>query len=114
MLKKNGHIITYLLVFILVVLAVFIFIYKDELLNQVEDYYVLEADIIELNLPQTEELDLSLLNDERFKRMRVRKTQEGEINYFDNLDPLGQEGASPTEKINFEDYVIIGNNRPFR
>lgn len=109
MIKKAGNITTYLMVFILLTIGVLTFIYRENLFFTVEDHFVSEVDIESINIPESELVDLSILEDDRFKNMRMR-----DIDYYD-LDDLGELTEEEKEKYSemFE-FVTIGNNRPFR
>ncbi len=106
---RSGHIITYLLVFLLIFIAVSIFIFRDDIFIEVEYYFIKEPMVQEIRVETDELFDPEIFKDDRLLKM------EKTVPYF-NFNHLGRTPPSGMEDSQLPIFadVFLGNNQPFR
>ncbi len=109
MKNKSGHIATYLLVFILIVLGALFFFFRNEVFLEIDEFYIEAPVILELKVDVDQLIDLEIFNDERLTEM------EKTVPYF-NFNRLGRTRPVGMESSQLPIFapVYLGNNQPFR
>lgn len=105
----KGNISAYFLIFILIIISVLLYVFKDDFLIQMEENYLSEEGQIIFTDKEPEEINLDILTDNRLNQM------ERNIPYFD-FNEIGRRApvGLDIEHIPIFDPVHLGNNRPLR
>ncbi len=109
MLYRSGHITTYLLVFLLIVMAVLVFVFRDDLFIEVEDRFIEEPAEKEISVDVDELIDPEIFRDDRLLEME-KTVPYFDFNHFGRKTPEGMEDS----ELPIFDNVYLGNNQPFR
>ncbi len=109
MLNRSGHITTYLLVFLLIFVAVLVFVFRDDIFIEVEHYFIEEPEVREISIETDELIDPEIFEDDRLLEM------EKTVPYFD-FNRLGRTPPAGMEDSELPIFapVYLGNNQPFR
>jgi hypothetical protein len=107
---RLGHTTTYLLFFILAILAALLFVFKDNVFIQAEKHLILDTSLqTSASLDKKDLIDLEIFEDKRLKSM------ERNVPYFD-FHKLGRTKPADMETNNLPifDPVSLRNNQPFK
>jgi len=109
MMYRSGHITTYLLVFLLIFVAVLVFIFRDDIFIEIEDYFIDEPQVRDISVETDELIDPEIFEDKRLLEM------ERTVPYF-NFNSPGRTPPAGMEDSELPIFtsVYIGNNQPFR
>jgi hypothetical protein len=107
--NKFGHIATYLLVFVLILLGALFFFFRDEIFFTIEDKFIEEPIAREIKVDVDELIDPEIIRDERLTEM------EKTVPYF-NFNRLGRTRPAGMEQSQLPIFkpVYLGNNQPFK
>lgn len=109
MKNKSGNIATYLLVFILILLAALLFLFRDELFLEIDELFIEEPIISEVKIKVDDLFDPEIFKDERLIEME-RTVPFFDFNTFGRTRPAGMEDS----QLPIFSKVYFNNNQPFR
>ena len=109
MKHKSGNIATYLLVFILILLGVLFFLFRDELFLEIDELLIEEPIARDIKVEVDDLFDPEIFKDERLAEM------EKTVPYF-NFNVLGRTRPAGMEDSQLPIFsrVYLNNNQPFR
>lgn len=109
MKNKLGHVATYLLVLILILLGALSFFFRDEIFFTIEDKFIEEPIVRQTKVDAEELINLEIFRDDRLSEM------EKTVPYF-NFNRLGRTKPTGMEESQLPIFnpVYLGNNQPFK